>query len=104
HRHRRARNRVVALAPLLEPRFQIGIGKAAEARNIAHAFRIRTMTGIARDNIGVRNSLHIDGVARGCEAAVAVVRWPWRKGCEIGGELMRGVWSEGGHRAPHVLL
>src|SRR5579871_3336244 len=35
HRHRRARRRVIALAPLLEPRLDIEIGKPAEARNVA---------------------------------------------------------------------
>src|SRR5215471_176511 len=101
--HRCALTRMVALAPLLKPCLQIGIGQTSETRDIPYTLAIRTVTGIAGRDVGLGNSGHIDGPAARGEIPVSVIGRPGRNRRKIVGEIARGLRSECRHRTPHIL-
>src|SRR5665213_4174732 len=103
HGHRRCGAGMISLAPLLKPPFQIGIGQSTQARNVSDALGIGAMAGVAGHDVGLWNSLHINGAASGNEVAIPVVGGPWRQGGKINGEVTRFVGTQSGDGAPHIL-
>ena len=95
---------MVTLAPLLEPRFQVEVGQSAETRDISHAHAVRTVAGIAGNDVGFGNSLHVDLLPVATRLRSRRHWRAWAGCCKVAGKVPRGVRAKRGHRAPRVLF
>ena len=103
-RHRVFQCPVIALSPLLQATFKIGVIKPTDPRNRANAFGVWAMASYTGCNILLWHAALIDGFAPRHEFAVSVVGRPGRQIREIDRQGMCRCRAEIGCCAPHVLL